>query len=231
MDGDAPNTSRTLWARYGKRGFDLLGTTALLIVLSPVLLLAALLVKLTSPGPILFVQERAGLNGAVFRLLKFRTMLGGRRPDAKELVPLSHPDITPVGRLLRRFKVDELPQLVNVLTGEMSLVGPRPTLPDQVAAYDEFRRQRILVRPGITGLNVLRAVSVAENSTFNPVAAPVGENNVTIHRPKVRSHRIRASDSGRMNPHIHVIVAHGPRQNKVKFFASYQVHDFCGGLA
>ena len=152
MDGDVPNTSRTLWARYGKRGSDLLAALALLIVLSPVLLLAALLVKLTSPGPVLFVQERAGMNGAVFRLLKFRTMLGGRKPDAKELVPLSHPDITPVGRMLRRFKVDELPQLVNVLTGEMSLVGPRPTLPDQVAAYDEFWRQRILVRPGITGL-------------------------------------------------------------------------------
>lgn len=152
MDGDAPNTSCTLWARGGKRGFDLLATLALSIALSPVLLGAALLVKLTSRGPVFFVQERAGMHGAVFRLLKFRTMLGGRRPDAKELVPLSHPDITPVGRLLRRFKVDELPQLVNVLAGEMSLVGPRPTLPDQVAAYDDFRRQRILVRPGITGL-------------------------------------------------------------------------------
>ena len=92
------------------------------------------------------------MKGAVFRLLKFRTMRGHRKPDAKELVPLAHPDITPVGWLLRRFKVDELPQLVNVLKGEMSLVGPRPTLSDQVAAYDDFRRQRILVRPGITGL-------------------------------------------------------------------------------
>ena len=75
-----------------------------------------------------------------------------RTPDPKELVPLSHPEITPVGRLVRRLKIDELPQLVNVLKGEMSLVGPRPTLPDQVAAYDDFRRQRLLVRPGITGL-------------------------------------------------------------------------------
>jgi lipopolysaccharide/colanic/teichoic acid biosynthesis glycosyltransferase len=79
-------------------------------------------------------------------------MRGGRRPDPKELVPLDHPEITAVGRLLRRFKIDELPQLVNVLRGEMSLIGPRPTLPDQAEAYDDFRRQRLLVRPGVTGL-------------------------------------------------------------------------------
>ena len=79
-------------------------------------------------------------------------MRGGRTPDPKELVPLDHPEITSAGRLLRRLKIDELPQLINVLKGEMSLVGPRPTLPDQVAAYDDFRRQRLLARPGITGL-------------------------------------------------------------------------------
>ena len=88
----------------------------------------------------------------IFQLCKFRTMLGGRIPDPKELVPLDHPEITRIGRFLRRTKLDELPQLWNVLRGEMSLVGPRPTLPDQAAAYDEFRRQRLLMRPGITGL-------------------------------------------------------------------------------
>jgi undecaprenyl phosphate N,N'-diacetylbacillosamine 1-phosphate transferase len=92
------------------------------------------------------------MNGAIFRPFKFRTMRGERKPDPKEIVPLAHPDITPVGRFLRRTKLDELPQLLNVIRGEMSLVGPRPTLPDQVADYDEFRRQRLLVRPGITGL-------------------------------------------------------------------------------
>jgi lipopolysaccharide/colanic/teichoic acid biosynthesis glycosyltransferase len=79
-------------------------------------------------------------------------MKGGRTPDPKELVPLDHPEITPLGRFLRRTKVDELPQLLQVLSGKMSLVGPRPTLPHQVEAYDAFRRQRLLVRPGITGL-------------------------------------------------------------------------------
>ncbi len=79
-------------------------------------------------------------------------MRAGRNADAVELVPLDHPEITPVGRFLRRWKIDELPQLTNVLAGHMSLVGPRPTLPEHVACYDDFRRQRLLVRPGITGL-------------------------------------------------------------------------------
>ena len=140
------------WARGGKRAFDLVAAAILLVVLSPVLLAAAALVKLTSRGPVFFVQERAGKNGKIFRLPKFRTMKGGRTPDPKELVPLDHPEITRVGRWLRRSKIDELPQLLCVVTGRMSLVGPRPTLPDQVAAYDAFRRRRLLVRPGITGL-------------------------------------------------------------------------------
>jgi lipopolysaccharide/colanic/teichoic acid biosynthesis glycosyltransferase len=152
MSIEPPNVSRTLWARFGKRAFDLTVSAVLLIVLSPVLLLAGLGVKLTSPGPLFFTQDRAGKHGITFRVFKFRTMRGGRRPDPKELVPLDHPEITGVGRLLRRFKIDELPQLLNVLTGEMSLIGPRPTLPDQAEAYDEFRRQRLLVRPGVTGL-------------------------------------------------------------------------------
>jgi len=124
----------------------------LVLLLSPVLLLVAVLVKLTSPGPVFFTQDRAGKDARVFRLVKFRTMRGDRTPDPKELVPLHHPDITALGYVLRRFKIDEFPQLFNVIKGEMSLVGPRPTLPDQVAAYDAFRRQRLLVRPGITGL-------------------------------------------------------------------------------
>lgn len=125
---------------------------ALLVGLSPLLILTGLLVKMTSRGPLLFSQERSGRGGVLFRLRKFRTMHGHRTPDPKELVPLDHPEITPAGRLLRRFKIDELPQLFNVISGDMSLVGPRPTLPDQVERYDAFRRQRLLVRPGITGL-------------------------------------------------------------------------------
>ena len=154
-------TSDTVWARGLKRGFDIVGSLVVAIALSPVLLITILLVKLTSSGPLLFIQERSGVGGEPFRLFKFRTMRGGRTPDPKEIVPLDHPEITWVGRIMRRLKIDELPQLINVLGGTMSLVGPRPTLPDQVAAYDEFRRQRLLVRPGITGLAQVYGNSMA----------------------------------------------------------------------
>lgn len=152
MVEESTSVSTTSWVRGGKRVFDLVASVLLLVVLSPLLLLAALSVKVTSRGSVLFVQERSGRHGHVFRLIKFRTMRGDRKPDAKEIVPLNHPEITPVGRFMRRLKIDELPQLMNVLRGEMSLVGPRPTLPDQVEAYDDFRRQRLSLRPGITGL-------------------------------------------------------------------------------
>ena len=144
--------SESLWVRALKRPFDHAAALLLIVLLSPVLLLVAVLVKLTSPGPVFFTQDRAGKDARIFRLVKFRTMRGDRTPDPKELVPLHHPDITALGYVLRRFKIDEVPQLFNVLKGDMSLVGPRPTLPDQAAAYDAFRRQRLLVRPGITGL-------------------------------------------------------------------------------
>lgn len=144
--------SLTLWARGLKRGFDLIVALVLLIVLSPLLVVVGLFVKLTSRGPAFFTQDRGGLHGTRFRLIKFRTMRGGRTPDPLELIPLDHPEITPLGRFLRRSKIDELPQLFNVVTGKMSLVGPRPTLLDQVEAYDDFRRQRLLARPGISGL-------------------------------------------------------------------------------
>ena len=144
--------SRTLWARYGKRVCDLIGAAVLMLLLLPLLLVAGLAVKLTSPGAMFFSQARAGRGGRVFRIWKFRTMRAGRVHDLKEIIPLSHPEVTPVGRVLRRTKVDELPQLYSVLIGDMSLIGPRPALPEQAAAYDAFRRQRLLVRPGMTGL-------------------------------------------------------------------------------
>lgn len=144
--------SNTIWARWVKRAFDVVASLLLIVILSPLLLMVALLIKLNSPGPVLFILKRAGKDCAVFKPYKFRTMRGDRKHDRKELVPLEHPDITTIGWILRRFKMDELPQLINVFTGEMSLVGPRPTLPDQVEAYDDFRRQRMLIKPGITGL-------------------------------------------------------------------------------
>lgn len=135
----------------GKRLFDL---AALAIATIPSLLLGtlcALAIKLTSKGSVLFRQERIGMDGTPFQVVKFRTMLEGRNPI--------FPDpsrITRVGALLRRVSLDELPQLMNVARGEMSIVGPRPTLPYQVERYDDRQRMRLAVRPGITGLAQVR---------------------------------------------------------------------------
>jgi lipopolysaccharide/colanic/teichoic acid biosynthesis glycosyltransferase len=144
--------SRTLWARGGKRFFDLLVGVFLLVLCSPILLVAALAIKLSNPGPVFFKHTRVGRRGVEFSPHKFRTMAHGRRHDAVELVPLDHPDITRVGLFLRRTKIDELPQILNVVKGEMSLVGPRPDLPEHVAEYTAFKLQRLAVRPGLTGL-------------------------------------------------------------------------------
>lgn len=131
----------------GKRAVDL----ALLVVVAvPALVLGAvcaLAVKLTSRGPVLFHQTRIGMAGRPFEVVKFRTMLVGDNP----VVPDAS-RITPVGRVLRRLSLDELPQLLNVARGEMSVVGPRPTLAYQVERYTDRQRQRLAVRPGLTGL-------------------------------------------------------------------------------
>lgn len=152
IDESPRRVSKTFWARGGKRVFDVIASVLLIVILSPFLILISLIIKITSTGPVFFMQKRSGLDGKVFKPLKFRTMRGDRKPDRKELIPLAHPDITKIGWLLRRFKMDELPQIFNIFTGEMSLIGPRPTLPDQVDAYDAFRYQRMYVKPGLTGL-------------------------------------------------------------------------------
>jgi len=135
------------------RAFDLVASVVLLILLAPLLLMVALAIKLDSPGPIFFRQERVGRGGRPFLLWKFRTMIPSAASEGMGL--LTTPDdyrITRVGRLLRLASIDELPQLLNVIKGDMSLVGPRPGLPEHLAAYDSRQRRRLLVRPGITGL-------------------------------------------------------------------------------
>jgi lipopolysaccharide/colanic/teichoic acid biosynthesis glycosyltransferase len=123
-----------------------------LLVTSPVLAIAALAVKLEDGGPVLYRQTRVGRNGADFELLKLRTMVVGAETVGAGLsVNRGDPRITRVGRLLRKLSLDELPQLWNVVRGEMSVIGPRPTLRYQVEQYDERQRQRLDVKPGITG--------------------------------------------------------------------------------
>lgn len=150
--GPEEHVSRALWARGLKRAFDVAVSAALAVPALPVIAVSAVAVKLESPGPVFFRQERTGRHGRPFRPLKLRTMAATHRHDATEAMPLDHPGVTRVGRVLRRLKIDELPQVFDVLRGEMSIVGPRPTIPEQTREYDEFARRRLLVRPGVTGL-------------------------------------------------------------------------------
>jgi len=146
-----------------KRGIDIVGASIGLILLSPLLLAAALAVRFSDGSPILFRQTRMGLHGRPFEMLKFRTMGTDAEARLDEIQHLNErsrvafkarddPRITPIGRWLRRTSIDELPQLWNVLAGSMSLVGPRPPLPREVAEYDVWHRRRLSMKPGITGL-------------------------------------------------------------------------------
>lgn len=150
--------------RVLKRIFDIVGSIVLLAALSPVLIVLAVLVRLSGPGPIFYRQERVGQGGGVFGMVKFRSMVDGADARLHELLaeqgrdgtPLfkvdNDPRITPIGRLLRKYSLDELPQLFNVLLGQMSLVGPRPQRDAEVAFYDDDARRRLIVRPGMSGL-------------------------------------------------------------------------------
>lgn len=154
----------SLGQRVLKRSFDLVAATGLAILISPILLLVAIAVSWTSVGPILYKSERIGMNGKPFRMLKFRSMRVGADRELKALLeaqgtsekPLfkikDDPRITPVGRFIRKYSLDELPQIFNVISGSMSLVGPRPQIAAEVALYSEAAKRRLLTRPGITGL-------------------------------------------------------------------------------
>ncbi len=145
-----------------KRLIDIAGAVVATILLSPLLLLVAILVKLTSPGPVIFSQQRCGLNGRLFTFYKFRSMVVDAEQRFHEVAHLTRRDVatkipndprlTPIGKWLRKFSLDELPQLFNILKGDMSLVGPRPAIPSEVAQYQRWQRRRLRMRPGLTCL-------------------------------------------------------------------------------
>ena len=146
---------------FFKRAFDVVLSFAALVILSPLLLAIAAMIKITSPGPVLFRQTRCGLGGRRFTLYKFRSMINNAEQMRAELHQLNEldgpvfkisddPRITPVGRWLRRFSLDELPQLWNVFRGDMSFVGPRPAVPEEVDQYEDWQRRRLRMRPGLT---------------------------------------------------------------------------------
>jgi len=164
----------TIYVRWGKRCVDMALSFLALVVLAPLNLVVAVIIRLTTPGPAIFSQKAVGKGGRLFDYYKFRSMYTGssnakHREATRQVVQrgepltrdsegrpifkiISDPRVTPVGRLLRKYSVDEWPQFYNVLRGDMSLVGPRPPLPYEAELYNDFQRQRLAVRPGITGL-------------------------------------------------------------------------------
>ena len=146
------------WQAAVKRGTDVVVASTALVLFSPLLLLIAAAVRLTSPGPVLFRQARIGRHGEIFTLLKFRTMVTGadrrerRGADGANIIVPRDPRITRVGRILRTLSLDELPQLINVLRGEMSLVGPRPDDAKDLYLYGDYERQKLTMKPGVTSL-------------------------------------------------------------------------------
>jgi exopolysaccharide biosynthesis polyprenyl glycosylphosphotransferase len=144
-----------------KRAFDIAASGAALVALAPLMIGVAIAIKLTSRGPVLFRQERVGYHGRAFNMLKFRSMVINAEELKKKLLAQNEqsgpvfkmkrdPRITAVGRWIRKFSIDELPQLINVLRGEMAVVGPRPPVPSEVMQYEAWQRRRFSVRPGLT---------------------------------------------------------------------------------
>jgi len=158
------STPEASWQSLAKQAIDVVGACFLLFLSSPLLLGVALLIKVTSRGPVLFRQQRAGLNGKPFVMMKFRSMMTDAEQRKHELEVLNEmtgpvfklsndPRITPVGRFIRKYSIDEFPQLMNVVRGEMSLVGPRPLPVDEVRRFDDLaHRRRLSVKPGLTCL-------------------------------------------------------------------------------
>jgi exopolysaccharide biosynthesis polyprenyl glycosylphosphotransferase len=156
--------------RVAKRLFDIVASVILLAVLAPVLLTLAMIVKFSSRGPVFFVQKRVGQHGRRFRFFKFRSMYVDTPVYAVTPQSGNDPRITPIGRFLRRSSLDELPQLFNVIMGDMSLVGPRPEMPFIVGQYNELHKQRLNVKPGITGLwqiSADRKIAIHENMDYD----------------------------------------------------------------
>ncbi len=151
------NTSKILtqpkWSQYISRIFSQIFAFSLLVLLLPFFTVIGIVIKLDSPGPVFFKQERSGKGGVDFTIFKFRTMI--YEPEKRNLdidSSFTDPRITKTGHFLRNTSLDELPQLINILKGEMAFVGPRPTLRSQTEKYSNYEKQRLFVKPGVTGL-------------------------------------------------------------------------------
>lgn len=147
---DSRDRTRGFYARVGKRIFDLLLSIPSLVILSPVFFFAAVLIKFETPGPVSFTQERLGREGRPFKLYKFRTMVKDASKIGPPITPANDPRITRVGKLLRKFKVDEMLQIFNVVKGDMSVIGPRPELKKYIDIFKDDYMEILKIKPGMT---------------------------------------------------------------------------------
>ncbi len=147
----ATDRRKTFYVQHGKRMLDVLGALAGLIIISPILGFCAIAIRLDSPGPVFFRQWRTGVRGRPFQIFKLRTMVQDADEKGPKITAAGDGRITRFGKWLRKTKLDEIPQLINVLRGEMSIVGPRPEVPEYVAAYSPEQRRLLEFKPGITG--------------------------------------------------------------------------------
>lgn len=150
MSTENKTYSEKMLSEILKRTFDLFFSTIGILLLAPILLIISLIIKLTSKGPVLFKQIRVGKNEETFEILKFRTMVTDAEKLGKQITVGKDPRITNIGHILRKYKLDELPQLINVFLGQMSFVGPRPEVPYYTKMYNEAQKQVLKVKPGIT---------------------------------------------------------------------------------
>lgn len=151
LDGSSVNVKLNIRPNWAKRSFDIFFSTTALVLFSPFFLLGSLLAKLQSTGPVFYKAKRVGKGGTVFTMYKFRTMVVNADRLGGGLTVHKDSRVTPIGRFLRFTKLDELPNLINVLKGEMSIIGPRPEAPNYVKYYTEAQKQVLQVKPGITG--------------------------------------------------------------------------------
>jgi lipopolysaccharide/colanic/teichoic acid biosynthesis glycosyltransferase len=168
-----------------KRLFDIVISAMALVALSPLLLIIALFVKLDSPGPVFFRQRRLGKGARPFEIYKFRTMVAGGETNGSAITLKNDARVTPLGKMLRRFDLDELPTLYNVLKGDMSIVGPRPEVPEYFAYYSDEQKQIFSVRPGLTDPGTL--------AFRNEATLLVGQNPEEIYIGQILPHKVALS--------------------------------------
>jgi undecaprenyl phosphate N,N'-diacetylbacillosamine 1-phosphate transferase len=184
-----------MYRSFLKPLFDWVLAFSALIILFPLFIIVAILIKLETKGPVFFIQERLGLYGKVFKIYKFRSMIANSEKIKDNKLYENDQRITKIGRIIRKTSIDELPQIVNILLGEMSFIGPRPPVPyfpKKIEEYNDFEYQRFLVKPGISGLAQIRCREIHDWSVNIPIDVEYVHNYSFVYDLKLFSLSLKA---------------------------------------